>query len=213
MQTSDSQIAVLQKQLPKKNALLRSLLLLLMLGSSTCFAADRYLIDPEHTFSYFEYNHWGLSKQRSRFDTTTGSIEIDQETHSGSIDIEIDAASVSTGSDRFNQVMRSGDFFDAANYPKISFKSSSLHFEEQQLTKVDGDLTIKGITHPVTLEISNFNCRFMLAYGKQACGANGSAKILRSDYKLARYVPFVSDAVTLHISVEAIKEYNKPAPD
>ncbi|SFH64051.1 Polyisoprenoid-binding protein YceI [Collimonas sp. OK307] len=213
MQTSDSQMAVLQKQLPKKNALPRSLLLLLMLGSSACFAADRYLIDPEHTFSYFEYNHWGLSKQRSRFDTTTGSIEIDQDTHSGSIDIEIDAASVSTGSDRFNQVMRSGDFFDAANYPKISFKSSSLHFEEQQLTKVDGDLTIKGITHPVTLEISNFNCRFMLAYGKQACGANGSAKILRSDYKLARYVPFVSDAVTLHISVEAIKEYSKPAPD
>jgi polyisoprenoid-binding protein YceI len=213
MQTSHSQIAALQKRLSKKNALLRSLLLLLTLDSSACFAADRYLIDPEHTFSYFEYNHWGLSMQRSRFDTTAGSIEIDQDAHSGSIDIEIDAASVSTGSNGFNRILRSGDFFDAANYPKISFKSSSLHFEEKQLTQVDGDLTIKGITHPVTLEISNFNCRFMLAYGKQACGANGSAKILRSDYKLASYVPFISDAVTLHICVEAIKDYGSATPD
>jgi polyisoprenoid-binding protein YceI len=194
-------------------ALLRASLLLLALGGGVCHAADRYLIDPEHTFSYFEYNHWSLSMQRSRFDSTRGSIEIDQASHSGSIDIEIDAASISTGNDSFNQIMRSGNFFDAANYPKISFKSSSLHFEEQQLTQVDGDLTIKGITHPVTLEIHNFNCRFMLVYGKQVCGANGSAKILRSDYKLGRYVPFVSDAVTLHIDVEAIKEYNAPAPN
>ncbi|AEK62181.1 YceI family protein [Collimonas fungivorans] len=193
--------------LPTAKLLLRALLLLPAFGVGVCSAADRYLIDPEHTFSSFEYSHWGLSMQRSRFDTTSGSIEIDQASHGGSIDIEIDAASVSTGSDGFNQVMRSGDFFDAANYPKISFKSSSLHFEEQQLTQVEGELTIKGITHPVILEISNFNCRFMLIYGKQACGANGSARILRSDYKLGRYVPFVSDAVTLHIRVEAIKEY------
>ncbi|WP_211468170.1 YceI family protein [Collimonas silvisoli] len=195
------------------SALLRSSLLLLALNGGVCNAADRYLIDPEHTFSYFEYNHWGLSTQRSRFDSTTGSIEIDQASHSGSIDIEIDAASVSTGNDGFNQIMRSGDFFDVANYPKINFKSSSLHFEEQQLTQVDGDLTIRGVTHPVTLEIHNFNCRFMLIYGKQVCGANGSAKILRSDYKLGRYAPFVSDAVTLHIDVEAIKEYNAAAPN
>lgn len=204
MQTSKT--PAMQKQLPK-TTLLRLSLLLLILNSGACFAADRYLIDPEHTFSYFEYSHWGLSMQRSRFDTTTGSIEIDQDTESGRIDIEIDAASVSTGSDGFNQIMRSANFFDTANYPKISFKSSNLHFEEKQLTQVDGDLTIKGITHPVTLEINHFNCRFMLVYGKQVCGANGSAKILRSDYKLGRYVPFVSDAVTLHISVEAIKEY------
>ncbi|AIY41447.1 putative signal peptide protein [Collimonas arenae] len=187
--------------------LLRSSLLLLAFGSNASYAADRYLIDSEHTFSYFEYNHWGLSMQRSRFDLTTGSIELDRDSQSGNIEIDIDAASISTGSDNFNQIMRSSDFFDAANFPKISFKSSSLHFEGPQLTAVDGDLTIKGISHPVTLQISNFNCRFMLIYGKQTCGANGSASILRSDYKLGRYVPFVSDAVTLHISVEAIKEY------
>ena len=187
--------------------LLRGSLLLLALAGSNSNAAERYQIDSAHTFSYFEYSHWGLSQQRSRFDTTTGTIELDRDNQSGSVEIDIDAASVSTGSDSFNQIMRSGDYFDSANYPKISFKSSTLHFDGPQLTQVDGDLTIKGISHPVTLQISNFNCRFMLIYGKQACGANGSASILRSDYKLGRYVPFVSDAVTLHISVEAIKEY------
>lgn len=194
---------------PPKTAglLLHASLLLLVLGGANSMAAERYQIDSEHTFSYFEYSHWGLSMQRSRFDTTTGTIELDRDNQSGSIEIDIDAASVSTGSDGFNQIMRSGDFFDAASFPKISFKSSTLHFEGPQLTHVDGDLTIKGISHPVTLQISNFNCRFMLIYGKQACGANGSASILRSDYKLGRYVPFVSDAVTLHIIVEAIKEY------
>jgi polyisoprenoid-binding protein YceI len=192
-----------------RSSILRSSLLMLALDGSvsTAVAADRYLIDSEHTFSYFEYNHWGLSMQRSRFDTTTGAIELDRDNQSGSVVIDIDAASISTGSDGFNQIMRSGEFFDSATYPKISFKSSSLHFEGAQLTQVDGDLTIKGISHSVTLQISNFNCRFMLIYGKQACGANGSASILRSDYKLGRYVPFVSNAVTLHIIVEAIKEY------
>lgn len=187
--------------------LLRGSLLLLALAGNASNAAERYQIDSAHTFSYFEYSHWGLSMQRSRFDTTTGTIELDRDNQSGSVEIDIDAASVSTGSDGFNQIMRSGDYFDSANFPKISFKSSALHFDGPQLTQVDGDLTIKGISHPVTLQISNFNCRFMLIYGKQACGANGSASILRSDYKLGRYVPFVSDAVTLHISVEAIKEY------
>lgn len=186
---------------------LQSLLLLCSFASGAGHAAEHYLIDPEHTFSYFEYDHWGLSQQRSRFDSTAGTIELDEAAGSGMIDIEIDAASVSTGSESFNQIMRSADFFDAANYPKINFKSSSLRFEEQQLKQVDGNLTIKGITRPVTLDISHFNCRFMLIYGKRACGANGSAKILRSDYKVGRYVPFVSDEVTLHISVEAVKEY------
>lgn len=186
---------------------LRALILLLAFNSSACFSSDHYLIDPEHTFSYFEYNHWGLSLQRNRFDSTSGSIELDQAAQTGNIDIEINAASISTGSDEFNHTMQSSNFFDVENYPKISFKSSSLRFQDQQLTQVDGDLTIKGITHPITLEISHFNCRFMLIYGKRVCGANGSAKILRSDYKLGRFVPFVSDEVTLHISVEAVKEY------
>ncbi len=181
--------------------------MLLTALSTPSFAVDHYKIDPDHTFTSFEYNHWGLSMQRSRFDNTSGFIEIDPDAKTGTIDIDISTASVNTGSDAFNQTLRSSDFFDVAHHPDIRFTSSRLVFDGDVLKQVEGNLTIKDITHPVTLGIDHYNCRFMLMYGKQACGANGEAEILRSDYNLGRYAPFVSDAVTLHIVVEAIKDY------
>ncbi|MBS1156393.1 MAG: yceI [Proteobacteria bacterium] len=184
---------------------------LLLLALSSCAAAptragERYTIDPDHTFSIFEYSHWGLSRQQGRFDRNTGFIEMDQDAGTGALEIEIDAASIHAGGQLFNDTLRSALFFDVSHHPKITFKSSALRFADRQLQKVEGDLTIKGITKPVVLEITQFNCRFMLAYGKRACGANAASKISRSDFDLGRYVPFVSDEVKLHIAVEAIKD-------
>ncbi|MGV3742147.1 MAG: YceI family protein [Burkholderiaceae bacterium] len=173
-------------------------------------AADVYDIDPQHTFSAFEYNHWGLSYQQGRFDSTQGFIQFSPETRTGEIVIEIDAASVNTGTESFNQLLRSADFFDVENHPKIVFKSSALRFDGESLSEVEGILTVKGIEQPVTLKINQYHCRFMLIYGAQACGANASAAILRSDFDLGRYVPFVSDRIDLHIRVEAIRR-NPPA--
>ncbi|MQQ99566.1 polyisoprenoid-binding protein [Glaciimonas sp. GS1] len=181
--------------------------MLLTALSGPSFAVDHYKIDPDHTFTSFEYSHWGLSVQRGRFDNISGSIAIDPDAKTGTIDINIDTASVNTGSDAFNQTLRSSDFFDAEHHPDIHFISSRLVFDGDVLKQVEGNLTVKGVTHPVTLEIDHYSCRFMFIYGKQACGANGAAEILRSDYNLGRYAPFVSDAVTLHIVVEAIKDY------
>ena len=178
----------------------------LLVSALPCLAADRFKIDPEHSFAMFEYDHWGLSFQRGRFDHTRGSIELDMEAKTGSINIEIEAASISTGVGVFDKLLRSGDFFDAVNHPKTTFKSSRLVFEAERLTRIEGNLTIKGITRPTTLEITHFNCRHMFIYGKYACGANGFAKILRSDFEMARYAPFVSDTVTLFVIVEALKE-------
>jgi len=179
---------------------------LLLTSAHTAFANDTYKIDPEHTFSSFEYQHWGLSTQRGRFDKNTGSIHVDKEAKSGSINIEIDTTSVNTGSTTFDRAMRSSNFFDAEKFPTIAFASDKLLFDNDKLTQVIGKLTIKDTTLPVTIEITQFNCRFMILYLKQACGANGYTKILRSDYKVGRYVPFVSDEVTLYFNVEAIKE-------
>ncbi|GGC72621.1 hypothetical protein GCM10011396_19720 [Undibacterium terreum] len=169
-------------------------------------AADRYIIDPEHTYSTFEYKHWGLSYQRGRFDNNSGMIELDMGGKTGAINIAIDASSVSTGSETFNKILRSDNFFDATQFPQILFKSSNMRFDGDKLVQVDGDLTIRGITKPASFEITHFNCRFMFLYFKQACGANGYTKILRSDFGVGRYVPFVSDEVTLSFSVEGIKE-------
>lgn len=180
--------------------------LCLVLGPGVACASDHYVVDPSHTFSSFEYSHWGLSAQRGRFDRNSGFIDLDRDGQSGSIVLEIDAASVSTGTEMFDRIMRSSAFFDVEHFQKILFSSTRLVFEKDQLTQVEGNLTIKDTTRPVTLDISQFNCRFMVLYLKHTCGANGSTKILRSDYKMSRYAPFVSDEVTLYFSVEAIKE-------
>jgi polyisoprenoid-binding protein YceI len=179
--------------------------LLLLCACSPALSEDVYDIDPRHTFSFFEFNHWGLSRQRGRFDTTTGHIAFNAEAIATDIRIEIDSTSVSTGSGRFDRVLRSDDFFDVENYPKIIFQSSRLQFEGEHLTEVEGALTIRDITRPLTLKVERYHCRYMLIYGAHACGANGIATILRSDFNMSRYTPFISDQIVLHITVEAIK--------
>ena len=188
--------------------MIRSLFLFsfLVLVYAQASAADRYKIDPEHTYSSFEYKHWGLSLQRGRFDKNIGFLELDIPEKTGAINIEIDANSISTGNDLFNNIMRSDSFFDTQQFPKIIFNSKKFVFDDEKLTQIEGMLTIKETTRPVVVEVTQFGCRFMLLYLKQACGANGQTKILRSDYKVGRYVPFVSDEITLYFSVEAIKE-------
>jgi polyisoprenoid-binding protein YceI len=169
-------------------------------------AMDRYVIDPEHTFSSFEYKHWGLSLQRNRFDRSSGVIDLNLSEKKGSIRIDIEASSVSTGVSAFDSLLRSDSFFDVQKFPKITFESNKFIFEKDQLKQLEGQLSIKGITRPVTIEVTYFSCKFMFIYLKSACGANGKATILRSDFNVGRYVPFVSDEITLYFSVEAIKE-------
>ncbi len=170
-------------------------------------AADRYKIDPTHTYSFFEYSHWGLSLQRGRFDRNSGFIELDVESQQGKVEIEIDATSVNTGNAPFDSALRSERFFDAEQFPKISFKSTQMHFDEKgQVLGLEGELTIKNVTKSVKFELTHFHCRFMPLYLSSACGANGYTKILRSDFDMGRFTPFVSDEVTLYFNVEAIKE-------
>lgn len=165
-----------------------------------------YRIDPEHTFTSFEYMHWGLSLQRSRFNKQSGTVKLDMDAKSGSIDLTIDTDSVSTGSGEFDKTLVSESFFDAKTYPNMHFLSNAMEFDGDNMVRVTGDLTIKDVTKPITLEVSHFACRFMVLYLKQACGANGSAKILRSDFGLGRYAPFVADEASLYFSIEAIKQ-------
>ena len=186
--------------------LFSSLLIVLLWCASPVSAGERYKIDPEHSYSSFEYSHWGLSLQRGRFDKNAGFVELDLPGKSGAIGFTIESNSVSTGSELFNAAMRSDSFFDAERYPKISFNSSKLIFDQEQLRQIEGVLTIKDISKNVTIEVTHFACRFMFLYMRQACGANGNTKILRSDFKMGSYAPFVSDEITLYFNVEGIKE-------
>ena len=175
--------------------------------SSAAFATtETYVIDGTHTLPRFEYSHFGYSTQVSRFDKTSGKITLDRATKTGSVNVVIDAKSVDTGYALFNEHIQGEDFFDTAKYPTITFKSSNLKFDGDKLAAVEGDLTVKGVTKPVTLALTSFLCMPHPMLKKDACGANATARIKRSDFNMGKYAPYVSDEVTLTIPVEAVKE-------
>lgn len=175
--------------------------------STAAFAAsETYIIEGSHTMPRFEYSHFGYSTQVSRFDKTSGTITLDRAAKTGSVDVVIDAKSVNTGYPLFNEHIQGEDFFDTAKYPTITFKSKTLKFDGDKLASVDGDLTIKGVTKPVTLTVTSFHCMPHPMRKKDACGANATTKIKRSEFNAGKHAPYVSDEVTLTIPVEAVKE-------
>lgn len=169
-------------------------------------APETYIIDSSHTFPNFSYTHFGFSTQQSKFDKTSGKIIIDRVAKSGSLDVSIDTKSVNTGLEVFNGHLRGEDFFNVDKFPAITFKSGSFKFDGDKLSGIDGDLTIKGITKPATLAVTSFNCGPHPFTKKPVCGANASTKIRRSEFNAGKYVPAVSDDVTLTVVVEAVKE-------
>lgn len=176
------------------------------LSTAALAAPETYVIDGKHTMPRFEYSHFGYSTQLSRFDSASGKIVLDRTAKTGSVDVVIDAKSVNTGSALFNEHIQGEDFFDTAKYPSITFKSNSLKFDGDKLVSVDGKLTVKGITKPVTLSVTSFQCMPHPMLKKDACGANATTKIKRSEFNAGKYAPNVGDEVTLVIPVEAIKE-------
>jgi polyisoprenoid-binding protein YceI len=175
--------------------------------SAAAFAApETYNIDPTHTFPRFEYNHFGYSNQQHRFDRTSGKIILDRAAKTGSVDVTIDAKSVNTGYALFNGHIQGEDYFNTEKYPAITFKSTAVKFDGDKPVAVDGNLTIKGVTKPVTLTVTNFHSMPHPMLKKDALGANAAAKVKRSEFNMGKNVPYVGDEVTLNIAVEAIRE-------
>jgi len=169
-------------------------------------APETYVMDPMHTFSRFEYSHFGYSTQQSRFNSTTGKIVLDRAAKTGSVDVVIDAKSVDTGSTVFNGHIQGEDFLDTEKHPTITYKSTKFNFDGDKLASVDGNLTIKGVTKPVTLTVTSFQCMPHPMLKKEACGANAVAHIKRTEFNAGKYAPYVADDVTLTFAVESVKE-------
>lgn len=173
-------------------------------ATSAIAAPVTYEVEGTHTFPNFSYQHMGLSVQLSKFDKTTGTVTLDKAAKTASVDVVIDTTSVNTGFDVFDGHIQGEDFFDTAKYPTATFKSTKVTFEGDQPATIDGDLTIKGITKPVTLKVTHFVTKPHPMMKKEAVGANASTVIKRSDFNLSKYVPNVGDEVTITVSLEAV---------
>jgi polyisoprenoid-binding protein YceI len=167
-------------------------------------APQSYAIDSEHTFARFSYSHHGLSTQVLRFDHTQGTVVLDAAAQSASVDVSIDTQSVSTGSDAFDKHIQAPTFLDTAQFPSATFKSTRVVFKGERPSQIEGNLTIKGVTKPVTFTINNFAAKNHPLQKKPAIGADAVATIKRSDFNAGAFAPAVSDEVTLSISLEAI---------
>jgi len=186
---------------------MKKLALVLALASiagSALAAPQTYAIDPTHTQPRFEYNHFGYSNQMHSFDKTSGTIVYDKAAKTGSVDVTIDAKSVNTGYPLFNEHIQDEDFFNTAKYPTITFKSTAVKFDGDKPVSVDGNLTIKGVTKPVTLTLTSFQAMPHPIMKKDAIGANAVTKIKRTECNMGKYAPYVSDDVILQIPLEAV---------
>lgn len=178
------------------------LMLLTLIGSPAALAAD-YVVDPEHTYASFEIDHLGFSTQRGQFRHSEGSISFDPESKQGEIDISIASASIDTGLELRDKVLRGDGWFKVNDFPNILFRSRQLIFDGERLVAVDGTLMLLGEIRPQRLEIQRFKCGFSLASRKQTCGADATATLRRSAFGMDNLIPFVGDEVRLHIQVEA----------
>jgi polyisoprenoid-binding protein YceI len=176
------------------------------IASAALAAPETYQVDNNHTFPRFSYSHFGYSTQLSRFDKTTGTIVIDRAAKTGAVHVTIDTTSVDTGSALFNAHIQGPDFLDTAKFPTATFESSRMVFHGDTPASVVGRLTLKGITRPVTLTITSFKCMPNPILKKDACGADATATVKRTEFNMGKYAPAVGDEVTLSIAVEALKQ-------
>jgi polyisoprenoid-binding protein YceI len=170
------------------------------------FSQENYRVDPLHTATTFSVNHLGLSLQRGSFGRTTGTVMLDRAAKKGSIDVAIDAASVTSGSPSREELLRGEDYFNVAQFPIVTFKSTSLKFDGDRVVGADGELMIRGVTKPVTLSVADFKCVIHPATKKPACGAEVTASVKRSEFGMTKNQASTADDVSITVAIEAIQQ-------
>ena len=189
--------------------ILRPLTLIGALALGGAAAAETYELDPGHTEVIFAWNHAGLTTQRGEWTGISGSVDFDPaDVAATTINVEIDAASIHTGVGALDDHLKSGDFFDAANNPTITFASTGAVQTGAETLRLTGDLTVKGQTVPVTLDVE---LTFMGAhplggffdyYKGDWVGIEATGTVMRTALGVGLYAPGTSDAVDLTISAE-----------
>ena len=185
---------------------LSAALVLAAIAAPALAAPETFVVDGTHTFPRFSYSHFGYSTQLSRFNKTTGTVVFDKAAKTGAVDIVIDAKSVDTGYGTFNEHIQGEDFLDTAKYPTATFKSTKVVFDGDKPAKVEGNLTLKGVTKPVTLTVTDFKAAPHPMLKKDAIGANAWTTVKRSEFNAGKYAPNVGDDVRIDIAIEAIKQ-------
>jgi polyisoprenoid-binding protein YceI len=167
--------------------------------------ATEYKVDPDHTFPSFAADHMGLDHWRGKFNSTSGTILLDKQKGEGTVDLAIDPASIDYGLDKLNDWAKGSQLLDVAKFPHATYKGKLTGFHDGVPSRVEGELTLHGVTKPVALDITTFKCIPHPMLKRELCGADAKGTIQRDQFGLnaGKEYGFSMD-VGLEIQVEAI---------
>ncbi|RPE75775.1 YceI family protein [Vulcaniibacterium tengchongense] len=188
--------------------MLKRLALAAALAAVAGFAAaapTTYKIDPNHTDVIASWSHFGFSHPVAHFGQVDGSITYDPaDVAASKVEVTIPLAGLNSHVPDFDEHLRSADFFDAANHPAITFKSTKVEAAGEGKLRVHGNLTVRGVTKPVVLDTTINKVGEQPMAKRPAAGFDATTTLKRSDFGLGKYAPNVSDEVSIRITTEAI---------
>jgi polyisoprenoid-binding protein YceI len=176
-------------------------------------AADTYTVDPLHSSVNFTVDHLGLTDIYGRFNKFAGTFTLDRAAKTGSFDATVDTVSIDTNENdkgtrrrSRDEHLRAADFFNSAEFPKMTFKSTKVAFSGDNPSSIEGNLTLLGVTKPVTLKVERFKCNPATGNAKEKCGGIATGKLKRSDFGMKTGIPAIGDDVSLVLAIEADKQ-------
>ena len=162
-----------------------------------------YTIDPYHTNVTWKVSHFGFSNPSGKFTTSKGTLKLDMENpQKSSVDIEIDATSLSTGNKTFDEHLSAESFFNLKTHKSISFKSTKIELTGKDTAKIHGQLTFLGVKKPVVLDAKLNGIGRNDYIKKDVAGFSATTSFKRSDFGMNAYIPSVADQVFIDIEVE-----------
>jgi len=169
-------------------------------------APTTYKVDSDHTYPSFEADHMGISIWRGKMNRTEGSVIYDKAAGSGSVEVRIDMASVDFGQQQLSAWARSKEFFNTDSNPYATFKGQFAEVVNRVPTRLDGELSMNGVTKPVTLKINSLKCIAHPVFKRDVCGADAIGTFNRDDFGLSagKDYGFKMD-VALRIQIEALQ--------
>ena len=171
-------------------------------------AAANFAVDPNHASVHFAVSHNDISFVRGRFCRITGSVQFDPAGKTGAMTISVPATTIDTGNTAVDNVLRSDQFLDVERYPYVHFVSERFVFERENLTAIEGQLTLHGVQRPLRLAARRFQCKEVpIGIVRQhVCGGEFQTTIRRSDFGMTRFLSEVGDEVELTIDGEAMRQ-------
>lgn len=174
--------------------------------SSSAFAADTWSVDPSHSTAIFRIKHFNASWQYGRFNDVSGTFVFDDaDPTKSTLELSIKTDSVDTNNQKRDDHLKGPDFFNAAQYPTMTFKSKKVAAKSGNVWAVTGDLTIHGTTKEITVDVERTGTG-KDPWGGTRTGAEATFTIKRSDYGVSGLPDGLGDEVRIVVSAEAIKK-------